>query len=82
VVDNALGGGLDVSQIDPTDAALTALAAAVELRGVVSGRDRRRYRRRIEELQERGGAAIPAVRKVFSELRAARNAAASSDGGG
>jgi hypothetical protein len=78
LVDDALRGGLEASQIAPADAALTALAAAVELRGVVSGRDRRRYRKRIEELQERGGAAVPALRKVFSELRAARDAAASN----
>ncbi|MFJ8917192.1 GPP34 family phosphoprotein [Amycolatopsis sp. NPDC102389] len=77
-VDQALRGSGPVSDMD---AALTALVAAVELRGVVSGRDRRRYKDRIEELSERGGDAVPALRKLFRELRAVRASAASSSGG-
>ncbi|OXM44307.1 GOLPH3/VPS74 family protein [Amycolatopsis alba] len=77
-VDQALRGPSPVSD---TDAALTALAAAVELRGVVSGKDRRRYKDRIEELGERGGDAVPALRKLFRELRAVRASAVSSSGG-
>ncbi|EME57205.1 GOLPH3/VPS74 family protein [Amycolatopsis decaplanina] len=77
-VDQALRGPSPVSD---ADAALTALVAAVELRGVVSGKDRRRYKDRIEELGERGGDAVPALRKLFRELRAVRASAASSSGG-
>ncbi len=78
LVDQALRGASSVSDVD---AALTALVAAVELRGVVSGRDRRQYKDRIEELSERGGDAVPALRKLFRELRAVRASAASSSGG-
>jgi len=81
LVDQALRGPAPVSDVDTLDAALTALVAAVELRGVVSGRDRRRYRDRIDELGERGGDAVPALRKLFRELRAVRASAASSAGG-
>lgn len=80
-VDQALRGPLPVSDVDTGDAALTALVAAVELRDVVSGRDRRRHKDRIEELTERGGSAVPALRKLFRELRAVRASAASSSGG-
>ncbi|RSN39790.1 GPP34 family phosphoprotein [Amycolatopsis sp. WAC 04197] len=80
-VDQALRGPAPASDVDTVDAALTALVAAVELRGVVSGRDRRRHRDRIEELGERGGDAVPALRKLFRELRAVRASAASSSGG-
>jgi len=77
-VDQALRGPSPVSD---EDAALTALVAAVELRGVVSGKDRRQYKDRIEELGERGGDAVPALRKLFRELRAVRASAVSSSGG-
>ncbi|EMD22765.1 GOLPH3/VPS74 family protein [Amycolatopsis azurea] len=77
-VDQALRGPSPVSD---EDAALTALVAAVELRGVVSGKDRRQYKDRIEELAERGGDAVPALRKLFRELRAVRASAVSSSGG-
>ncbi|MGC7100026.1 GOLPH3/VPS74 family protein [Amycolatopsis lurida] len=80
-VDKTLRGDGPVSRIPREDAALVALVAAVELKGVVSGRDRRRSKARLRELEERGGAAIPALRKVFRELRQVR-AAASGDGGG
>jgi hypothetical protein len=78
MVDQALRGSGPVSDVD---AALTALVAAVELRGVVSGGDRRRYKERIEELTDRGGDAVPALRKLFRELRAVRASAAGSSGG-
>ena len=82
LVDNTLRGDRPVSQIDPGDAAVTALVAAVELRGVVSRRDRRQYGDRVDELQERGGAAVPALRRVFRSLRAARAASAAGAHGG
>ncbi|KZB83641.1 GOLPH3/VPS74 family protein [Amycolatopsis regifaucium] len=80
-VDQALRGPSPVSEVDAGDAALTALAAAVELRQVIPGRDRRRYKERIEGLAERGGDAVPALRKLFRELRAVRASAAASSGG-
>jgi hypothetical protein len=68
----------------PQDAAaLTALAAAVELGTVLPRRERRRYKARIAQLEEQAGAAVPALRKVVRELQAARAAVvASSSGGG
>ena len=81
LVDQALRGASPVSDVDAGDAALTSLVAAVELRDVVPGRDRRRYKERIEELSERGGDAVPALRKLFKELRAVRASAAASSGG-
>ncbi|MFI6305800.1 GPP34 family phosphoprotein [Amycolatopsis thailandensis] len=80
-VDQTLRGPSPVSDVDASDAALTALAAAVELKDVVSGKDRRQYKDRIEELGERGGDAVPALRKLFRELRAVRASAVSSGGG-
>ncbi|ANN16307.1 hypothetical protein SD37_12045 [Amycolatopsis orientalis] len=80
-VDQALRGPSPVSDVDAGDAALTALVAAVELRDVVSGRDRRHHKERIEGLTERGGGAVPALRKLFRELRAVRASAAASSGG-
>ncbi|MBB5856522.1 GPP34 family phosphoprotein [Amycolatopsis umgeniensis] len=77
-VDQALRGPSPVSDVD---AALTSLVAAVELRDVIPGKVRRQYKNRIEELGERGGDAVPALRKLFRELRAVRASAASSSGG-
>jgi hypothetical protein len=82
MVDNTLRGDRTVSQIDPADAAVTALVAAVELRGVVSRRDRRNYGARLEELEDRGGVAIPALRRVFRALRVARASASAGAYGG
>jgi hypothetical protein len=78
LVDDVLRGDRAVAQIPAADAALTSLVAAVELKGVVSGRDRRHYRARLDELEERGGAAVPALRRVFRALRAARASGASA----
>lgn len=82
LVDDALRGQTPVSDVDAADAALTALAAAVELRDVIPGRDRRRYKERIELLTERCGDAVPALRKLIREMHAAQAAVASSHGGG
>jgi len=72
------------SPVAPDVAALASLAAAAELGTVFSRADRRRYRDRLARLEETAGAAVPALRKVLRELRAARAAAiaASSGGGG
>ncbi|WP_410575280.1 GOLPH3/VPS74 family protein [Amycolatopsis sp. cmx-4-61] len=65
-------------------AALTALAAAVELGAVLPRAERRRHRDRLAWLEEQAGTAVPALRKVIRELHAARAArtAAASGGGG
>ncbi|NBH02808.1 GPP34 family phosphoprotein, partial [Amycolatopsis sp. SID8362] len=69
-------------QVPPGVAALTSLAAAVELGTVLPRADRRRYKARIAELEEQAGAAVPALRKVIRELNAARTAAISAASGG
>ncbi|MEV6447759.1 GPP34 family phosphoprotein [Amycolatopsis sp. NPDC051716] len=63
-------------------AALTSLAAAVELGDVLPRAERRRHRDRLARLEEQAGAAVPALRKVIRELRAARTAAISAASGG
>jgi hypothetical protein len=63
-------------------AALTSLAAAVELGEVLPRAERRRHRDRLARLEEQAGAAVPALRKVIRELRAARTAAISAASGG
>ncbi|MFF1448049.1 GPP34 family phosphoprotein [Streptomyces sp. NPDC058274] len=83
-----LEGPLPVSAVGDRDAALVALAAAAELRTFVSGKERKQYKDRIEELTERSGAAAPALKKVIQEVRtamivavtAASSAGASSGG--
>ncbi|MFI1168972.1 GPP34 family phosphoprotein [Streptomyces sp. NPDC020801] len=80
-----LEGALPAVRVSERDAAVVALAAAAELRTLVPGRDRRRHRRRIEELTERSGAAAPALRGVVHEVRTAvvvAAAAASAPAGG
>ncbi|MGW7047416.1 GOLPH3/VPS74 family protein [Streptomyces avermitilis] len=66
-----LEGPLPVAAVPDRDAALVALAAAAELRTLVPSKDRKRYKDRVEELTERGGAAAPALRKVIQEVRTA-----------
>ncbi|WP_410673264.1 GOLPH3/VPS74 family protein [Amycolatopsis sp. cmx-4-68] len=70
--------------VAPDVAALTALAGAVELGTVLPRGERRRHRARLAQLEDRAGAAVPALRKVIRELTAARAAviAANSGGGG
>lgn len=63
--------GRPVAHVNSYDAAAVALAAAGELKTVLPGRDRRRHRRRIEELTARTGPAAPAVRKVIRQKKAA-----------
>ncbi|GGX91663.1 GOLPH3/VPS74 family protein [Streptomyces anandii] len=80
-----LEGDRPAAEVSERDAAVVALAAAAELRTLGSGRDRRRHRRRIEELTERSGAAAPALRRVVREVRTAvvvATTAASAPAGG
>ncbi|TDD70799.1 GPP34 family phosphoprotein [Actinomadura darangshiensis] len=66
--------GRPAAHVNSYDAAAVALAAAGELNAVLPGADRRRHKRRIEELTARTGPAAPAVRKAIR----ARNAAIAS----
>ncbi|TDC45162.1 GPP34 family phosphoprotein [Actinomadura sp. KC345] len=71
--------GRPVAHVNSYDAAAVALAAAGELKTVLPGSDRRRHKRRIQELTARTGPAANAARKVISQQRAA---AANAGGGG
>lgn len=66
--------------VSPQDATLVALVAVGELGTVLSRKDRRTHSKRIKELTEQGSAAVPALAKVLSQIKAARVAA--STGGG
>ncbi|MFF9407653.1 GPP34 family phosphoprotein [Streptomyces anandii] len=80
-----LEGDRPPAEVSERDAAVVALAAAAELRTLGSGRDRRRHRRRIDELTERSGSAAPALRRVVREVRTAvvvATTAASATAGG
>lgn len=74
-VQAVLHGSRPTGEVDPADAALVAIAAAGRLRFAVSGKQARGYHRRIAELADRGGAAIPALRAVLRQARMARSAA-------
>ncbi|URM94354.1 GPP34 family phosphoprotein [Actinomadura madurae] len=63
--------GRPVAHVNSYDAAAVALAAAGELKSVLPEPDRRRYRRRIEELTARTGPAPAAVRGLIREEEAA-----------
>ncbi|GAA3959228.1 GPP34 family phosphoprotein [Actinomadura viridis] len=69
--------GRPVAHVNSYDAAAVALAAAGELKTVLPAPDRRRHKRRIEELTARSGPAAPAARKV---IRATQYSAAASGG--
>ncbi|MFD5630714.1 MULTISPECIES: GPP34 family phosphoprotein [unclassified Streptomyces] len=66
-----LAGPESVADVSERDAAVVALAAAAELRTLVSGKDRKLHKDRIEQLTERSGAAAPALKKVIQEVRTA-----------
>jgi len=64
-----LGAALRGSDPEPRAAALVALAAAGELRTVLPRAKAREYKRRIADLSERTGPAVPALRRVIQQLR-------------
>lgn len=64
-----LAAALRGPDADPRAAALVALAAAGELRTVLPRAKAREYKRRIAELAERTGPAVPALRRVIREIR-------------
>ncbi|MFG2001034.1 GPP34 family phosphoprotein [Spirillospora sp. NPDC048911] len=67
--------GTPVAHVNSWDAAAVALAAAGDLKAVLPRSDRRRYKRRIEELTARSGPAAKAVRKAVDAQNAASGAA-------
>lgn len=80
-VRDAVAGPTPVSAV-PTDyATLVALATVGELRSAVSRRDARRHADRIEAFTEQGGRAVPALKRVLRQVKAARAAAAAGGGG-
>ncbi|WP_431875999.1 GOLPH3/VPS74 family protein [Amycolatopsis sacchari] len=76
LVRRAVRGSQAPSRVDGEVAALTALAAAGQLRVVVPGRDRRQYRDRLEALS----APITPVTKALRRAIRAQHAAQSSGG--
>jgi len=75
-----LEGPVPVAEVSDRDAAVVTLAAAAELRTLVSRDERGRYQERLAELAERSGAAGPVTRKAGEELRAALTRAAAPAG--
>ncbi|MGO4755701.1 GPP34 family phosphoprotein, partial [Streptomyces sp. 2MCAF27] len=66
-----LRGGQSVSEVSAGDAALVALAAAGELRTVVTAADARAHKARIAELARRSGQVGPALEKALGQVRSA-----------
>ncbi|MEU9189339.1 GPP34 family phosphoprotein [Streptomyces sp. NPDC048484] len=66
-----LEGPVPVDEVSERDAAFVALAAAAELRTLLSGRERRQYEERVEALAVRSGAATPALKQAVQEVRSA-----------
>ncbi|WP_328689660.1 GPP34 family phosphoprotein [Streptomyces phaeochromogenes] len=66
-----LEGPMPVEEVPEQDAALVALAAGAELRTLLSGKEQRQYKQRIEDLVERSGATTPALKKAVQEVRSA-----------
>ncbi|MFC8667224.1 GPP34 family phosphoprotein [Streptomyces sp. NPDC057199] len=66
-----LEGPTPVEDVPEQDAALVALAAGAELRTLLSGKEQRQHKQRIEDLAERSGATTPALKKAVQEVRSA-----------
>ncbi|GGV34295.1 hypothetical protein GCM10010277_19430 [Streptomyces longisporoflavus] len=84
-----LRGPVPVSEVPAGDAALVVCAAAGKLRGIISGKDRRQHKDRLDELTERSGAPAPGLpelmwglRKALASAVTAAEAARSSGSGG
>jgi hypothetical protein len=70
-----------VNAVPVADAALVSLAIAGEVRGTLDRRERRAHADRITALSKRGGEAVPALRDVMRQVKAARAAAAAAASG-
>lgn len=83
-----LRGPVPVSEVPADEAALVVCAATGKLRAVVSGKDRRQYKERLDALTDRSGAPSPELPELMRGLRKALASAvtyaeaARSGGGG
>ena len=66
-----LEGPVPVDEVSPRDAAVVTLAAAAELRTLLSGTERERYEARIAALAERSGPTAPTLKHAVQEVRSA-----------
>lgn len=79
-VRQVLEGAVRPADVSDRDAAVAVLAAAAELRTLVPRKERGHHKERLEELTERTGTAVPALRKVMDELCTAVSATAAPTG--
>lgn len=84
-----LRGPVPVSEVPAGDAALVVCAATGKLRGIISGKDRRQHKERLDALTDRSGAPSPelpelmrGLRKALASAVSSAEAARSSGGGG
>jgi len=77
-----LHGARPAGEIDTADAAVVALAAGGRVPSVVSRKESREYKDRIEALTERVGAIAPGLKKAFQGIRTTMVAAQGGIGGG
>ncbi|SCK56866.1 Golgi phosphoprotein 3 (GPP34) [Streptomyces sp. WMMB 714] len=66
-----LTSGRPVKDYSTRQAALTALAAAGRFPTVISGKDQREHKKRIEALTERAGEAGPALKRALNDMQVA-----------
>ncbi|MFG1923437.1 GPP34 family phosphoprotein [Cryptosporangium sp. NPDC048952] len=67
----ALHGGEPIERLDRRDAAVVALAANGELKTVVSGADRRKYKQRLKAIGEHVGPVAKGLKSVVQSAQAA-----------
>jgi Golgi phosphoprotein 3 (GPP34) len=70
-----------IAQVDPSGAALVALAAAVEMGFVLDHRTRREYKARIKQCMELAGPAAAGLRKLIQQRRSGAIAGATAGAG-
>jgi hypothetical protein len=77
-----LHGSQPTAEIDPADAAVVALAAAGRVPAVISRKESREYKARIDALTSRVGAIAPGLGPAFQSIRMTMIAAQGGMGGG
>lgn len=65
---NTLTGDQDIESLDPSDVALTALAANGELSTAIPERQRKAHKRRVRALTDHIGTSAPALKNLVAEL--------------
>lgn len=81
-ITEAVCGPKPVREVTAADAALASLLAAIELTSAITRRERKENQNRLTELASHGGATVPALRKVFRDLRTMRASAVNAGAGG